>query len=186
MADWLAPNCSRVPTAAKLSSITVYPSCMPLRQDPLLGEVAIDSRPFFFFFFVFLCSNNLLMARFPYFLSSSSTRTYNFSPSLSLSHIVHDGQTVWQLLQTGHEVSFCVCYWAYTTNWPWPVYQQPLENQQASINGQPWFFSVVSPVRLSVRRFKAFTSRSTYIYSRIWRNDRRKKKTKCKATIQPS
>ena len=86
MADWLAPNCSRVPTAAKLSSITVYPSCMPLRQDPLLGEVAIDSRPFFFFFFVFLCSNNLLMARFPYFFLSSSTRIGFPSLSLSFSH----------------------------------------------------------------------------------------------------
>lgn len=108
MADWLAPNCSRVPTAAKLSSITVYPSCMPLRQDPLLGEVAIDSRPFFFFFFffVFLCSNNLLMARFPYFFFPPLL-VQVFALSLSLFHIVHDGLTAPPNWTRG--LVFCVC-----------------------------------------------------------------------------
>jgi hypothetical protein len=123
MADGLAPNCSRVPTpAAKLSSISIYRiACMPLRQHPYLERWQSTHDPFFFFFPLLICSNNLLMA------------SSFFPPPHSYVYTV-TAIDVWQLLQTGqHEASFLFCFSStglcvYNIRWPWPVYQQSLEN----------------------------------------------------------
>lgn len=84
MADWLAPNCSKGSHSRQTvqrSRAIVYPFKYTIKARPLLGEVAIDSRPCFFSFFLVCSIITYWWPVFPLFIFYFLSR----KPSLSLS-----------------------------------------------------------------------------------------------------